>query len=124
MPNDKRLDYPVMVIDLEEGGPIDGPMRCPRCKSTWVHPISVSVNPPGEHAGEVKIDAQGLHIDTTVKRLGIATQITLTFGCESGHTFAIKLVYRRGETWAGILHPPEPKVGHYRILGREGDPSR
>jgi hypothetical protein len=124
MGKSKHLDYPLLVIDLEDDGPISGPLRCPKCKSTWVHPISVRINPPGEHPGEVKIDADGLHIDTTKKREGIATKMILTFGCEGGHVFGIELLYCRGRTLGAALSPPEPKVGHYKILGREGDPSR
>ena len=124
MAKKKHAGYPLLDLDFDGDGAISGSILCPSCKSKWVHPISVIVNPPSEHAGEVKIDANGLHIDTSVKRIGIATQLTLIFGCESGHVFAVKLMYCRGRTLGDLMQPQEPKVGHYRILGREDDPVR
>jgi hypothetical protein len=120
----KTHSRPLLMIDVEPDSSIDGPVKCVRCKSRRVHPISVAINPAGENQGEVTADADGLHIDRTVKRLGIATQITLTFGCANGHVFSVKFVYRRGETIAGILYPSQPQPGKYRILGRDGDPDR
>ena len=111
----------LLSVIVEDDGPFWGTLLCPRCKGKRVHPISVSVNPAGDAIATVTIKADGIHIDKTTKRMGNSTGIRLTFGCSNGHTFAVSFDYMPSvlETSAGHLHPSEPKVGEYEILGRQ-----
>lgn len=110
----------LVTVVVEEDGPFEGTLICPRCKGKHVHPISVTVNPAGEATGAVAVKADGIHLDQTKLRMGNTTRIRLVFGCASGHNFELSFDYIPNvlETWGGILHPDEPKPGEYEILGR------
>lgn len=84
-----------------------------------MHPVSVTVNPAGCASGQVEIKADGIHLDKTEPRIGISVRVVVTFGCESGHVWAVDFVYAKGETYAGLSHPPQPKPGEYEIIGSE-----
>ena len=114
----RRRKRALLSILMMDDGPIDGPLYCPCCGGSNVHPISVTMNPPGDMKGELTVKADGLHIDKRKKRFGIGVKIIITFGCKGGHVWAIDFGYCRGQTLAGLLHPSEPVVGEYEILGR------
>jgi hypothetical protein len=109
----------LLSILSEDDASFCGPLYCPRCGGRQVHPISVTVNPAGCASGQVEVKSDGIHLDKTARRIGISVRIVVTFGCDSGHVWAVDFVYARGETNAGLLYPSQPKPGEYEIIGAE-----
>jgi hypothetical protein len=111
----------LLSILVEDDGPFDGPIYCPRCKGHGCRPVSVRVMPGGDVGGTVTIRADGISVDKTKKRLGVEARIAVTFDCPKGHVWELEFLYCRGETLGGLSCPSMPKHGELPVIGRDGD---
>lgn len=87
----------VIPLDFSLGEPC---LACPVCGSNYVHPTGIICLPPGGNGrGILKIDAEGVHLNPTVKPNVRGVSISLEFLCERGHTFVYRLEFHKGQTY-------------------------
>ena len=73
-------------------------LLCPVCGLDYVHPIGIECWSPGSEKGHVKIDANGIHINTDEAGRGRGVCFTTTFACEAGHLFSFGMQFHKGNT--------------------------
>jgi hypothetical protein len=97
---------PITITAIAVPEPRRGRLCCPLCGDHGVVPVALACTALLSQHSEVRIDRSGLHLDSATALAEAGSVIAITWRCERGHLFILRLRTISGSTAAETVALP------------------